>query len=196
MLWRRAPRYFSTSSAAHPISPGATLHLRFGWALETDCSMDWLLECHGPLDWHRRRSLDPGLSRPLDEVPLCWPREQLLDRDLDLDRLAHCDESRLFTPVAAERLFERELCSEMAPGISAARRGTLCSTGVRAPRAFLHRGGAPAVVFSKLSWREIIAAHNNSRTVQRIGSAGGTKGASCPADSNSALWLFAQAREA
>ncbi|KAL3196379.1 hypothetical protein MRX96_017487 [Rhipicephalus microplus] len=39
MLWRSASRYLFTSSAAHPVSPGATLHLRLGWALETDCAM-------------------------------------------------------------------------------------------------------------------------------------------------------------
>ncbi|KAL3171011.1 hypothetical protein MRX96_013903 [Rhipicephalus microplus] len=81
------------------------------WKRTVPCgSLDWLLECDGPLDWDRRRSLDRDLARPLDEVPFRWPWERLLDRDLDLDRLlACCDESRLSTPVAAERLFELEL---------------------------------------------------------------------------------------
>ncbi|KAL3177149.1 hypothetical protein MRX96_009849 [Rhipicephalus microplus] len=84
----------------------------------------------------------------------------------------------------------------MAPGIPASRRGTLGSTGIRVPRAFIYGGGAPAVFFSKLFLREVIALQNNSHTVQLIDSAGGTKSTFCPADANSALWLFAQAREA
>ncbi|KAL3182890.1 hypothetical protein MRX96_006693 [Rhipicephalus microplus] len=98
------------------------------WKRTVPCgSLDWLLECDGPLDWDRRRSLDRDLARPLDEVPLRWPWERLLDRDLDLDRLlACCDESRLSTPVAAERLFELELRCAGWLTPSSALAGTVC----------------------------------------------------------------------
>ncbi|KAL3218683.1 hypothetical protein MRX96_031421 [Rhipicephalus microplus] len=98
------------------------------WKRTVPCgSLDWLLECDGPLDWDRRRSLDRDLARPLDEVPFRWPWERLLDRDLDLDRLlACCDESRLSTPVAAERLFELELRCAGWLTPSSALAGTVC----------------------------------------------------------------------
>ncbi|KAL1482733.1 hypothetical protein MTO96_033589 [Rhipicephalus appendiculatus] len=48
--------------------------------------------------------------RPLDEVSFRRPRERLLDRDLDLDRLlGRFDESWLPALASAERLLEREL---------------------------------------------------------------------------------------
>ncbi|KAL3188186.1 hypothetical protein MRX96_023936 [Rhipicephalus microplus] len=98
------------------------------WKRTVPCgSLDWLLECDGPLDWDRRRSLDRDLARPLDEVPFRWPWKRLLDRDLDLDRLlACCDESRLSTPVAAERLFELELRCAGWLTPSSALAGTVC----------------------------------------------------------------------
>ncbi|KAL3216927.1 hypothetical protein MRX96_032715 [Rhipicephalus microplus] len=134
--------------------------------------------------------------------PFRSPRERLLDQDLDLNRLlARCDESRLSTPVAAERLYERELWGAQAgshpssalvalkwpmafPGHAVARSVALAF--VRLEICF-NRGGAPAVFFSKLFLEGGHLVPNNSRAVQHIGSAGGTKGASCLADANLAL---------
>ncbi|KAL3217063.1 hypothetical protein MRX96_032634 [Rhipicephalus microplus] len=163
------------------------------WKRTVPCgSLDWLLECDGPLDWDRRRSLDRDLARPLDEVPFRWPWERLLDRDLDLDRLlACCDESRLSTPVAAERLFELELrCAGWLTPSSAL-------AALKLPLAFSPHAVARSVAlaFVRLelfftaaerqpcsspnsSGGEFITVHNNSSTVQHIGSACGTKGAS------------------
>ncbi|KAL3207988.1 hypothetical protein MRX96_052610 [Rhipicephalus microplus] len=109
---------------SHPASP---VGVGFGNGLCHAGPLDWLLECDGPLDWDRRRSLDRDLARPLDEVLFRWPWERLLDRDLDLDRLlACCDESRLSTPVAAERLFELELRCAGWLTPSSALAGTVC----------------------------------------------------------------------
>ncbi|KAL3172072.1 hypothetical protein MRX96_043483 [Rhipicephalus microplus] len=177
------------------------------WKRTVPCgSLDWLLECDGPLDWDRRRSLDRDLARPLDEVPFRWPWERLLDRDLDLDRLlACCDESRLSTPVAAERLFELELrCAGWLTPSSAL-------AALKLPLAFSPQAVARSVAlaFVRLelfftaaerqpcsspnssggsSSPSIITAAPSSILAQQVERrARPRKGASCPADANSAF---------
>ncbi|KAL3242725.1 hypothetical protein MRX96_002494 [Rhipicephalus microplus] len=177
------------------------------WKRTVPCgSLDWLLECDGPLDWDRRRSLDRDLARPLDEVPFRWPWERLLDRDLDLDRLlACCDESRLSTPVAAERLFELELrCAGWLTPSSAL-------AALKLPLAFSPHAVARSVAlaFVRLelfftaaerqpcsspnssggsSSPSIITAAPSSILAQQVERrARPWKGASCPADANSAF---------
>ncbi|KAL3210097.1 hypothetical protein MRX96_052277 [Rhipicephalus microplus] len=177
------------------------------WKRTVPCgSLDWLLECDGPLDWDRRRSLDRDLARPLDEVPFRWPWERLLDRDLDLDRLlACCDESRLSTPVAAERLFELELrCAGWLTPSSAL-------AALKLPLAFSPHAVARSVAlaFVRLelfftaaerqpcsspnssggsSSPSIITAAPSSILAQQVERrARPRKGASCPADANSAF---------
>ncbi|KAH6933846.1 hypothetical protein HPB50_018601 [Hyalomma asiaticum] len=87
-------------------------HAGSGWLRKRTLpcgSLDRLLERDRTLDWDRRRLLDRDLGRPSEGAPSFLPRERLLDRDLDLERLfVRCDESRPSCRASAERLLERE----------------------------------------------------------------------------------------